>query len=939
MHEPRLERALEAYLAFCDADPQPAWSEFLAEHAELRDLLEPMHEAAPTPHRPVEDGLRTLGDFTLLDELGRGGMGVVYRAEQRSVGRTVALKVLPAHLTLDAHAIARFQREATLAGRLDHPGIVEVYTVGSADGAQFFAMELIDGRSLAEVLATLRDGLRGTNRSLPTGAELHATVDPTATATGRKSGDSRSGSTATLHTFRDGYVETMAAIAAEVADALHHAHRHEVLHRDVKPSNIMLRRDGRVVLTDFGLAQEESLPSMTLTGNFLGTPHYVAPEQARGDRGSFGPTLDVFSLGATLYEMLTLRRPFDGPSTVEVLRRITDEEPLPPARWNRNLPADLSAIVMRALEKSPRRRYADAGELLDDLRAFLDKRPTRARPAGPLRRSIRWVQRNRLITASALAVFASLFAALVVSSLAQTRAEDAARTARDELTQREQAVDFLRWILSSPDPMVMGPDAPIGDLLERAGGEIAARFDAQPELRADMQALLGEIYASLGDDSTASRHLQRAFDWHRTHAPRSGRHAQTARELAASLVDDPARAASLLTEAVEILDDQFGSGGSQTISARCELARVLIAAGRSEEARAQVRVAEAGLAPESSPEARFDLLRTRARLKLHDARWPEALADYEAALAIPDLPQDGWAGFQRRTVIQSMLQTAARNGDTDRALAAAQQQIDYIEAELGPDHPELVVAYSNLATLRRMSGDHTGAEQPYLRSVELARANHEPPHAGLATSLSNLGALYRFQRRKDEALALLGEAVDMYVALYGEDHQSVAAALDNIADVHRDHGEHAAALPVQRRSLAILRAVHGDGHYETICSCFRTARLEVRCGELDAARADWRRGFSELPALTERQLDRAREFANDIDAALAELGPKTERVTFLIDLSRTLTGVERSTDAEIQLRSAWAIAAPDSRERIRAAAAEFREATDRPLELRDATMR
>ncbi|HKE01172.1 MAG TPA: protein kinase, partial [Planctomycetota bacterium] len=296
---------------------------------------------------------RRLGDFEIRREIGRGGMGVVYEAEQVSLRRTVALKVLPAHLTLHRAAVDRFRREALAAARLAHPSIVEVFSVGQEGDVHFFAMELVRGAPLDRLIEETKRGERPR--------------DP---------------------------VETAVRLVALVADALEHAHRHGVVHRDVKPSNILVRPDGTPVLTDFGLAREEGWPSITRTGEFAGTPYYVSPEQALARRGGIDHRTDVFSLGVTLYECLTLERPFVGETSQEVLGRILTKEPVDPQKRNPELAGDLATIVMKSLEKDPGRRYATAAAMADDLRAFLEYRPIAAKPVGPATRVRRWTRRE-----------------------------------------------------------------------------------------------------------------------------------------------------------------------------------------------------------------------------------------------------------------------------------------------------------------------------------------------------------------------------------------------------------------------------------------------------------------------------------------------------------------------------------------------------------------
>lgn len=302
-------------------------------------------------HR-AEPGL-ILGDFELLSLLGRGGMGSVWRAWQRSLRREVAVKVLSSELAAEPGFVASFQREAELAASLRHPAIVPVYAVGEHEGVWFYAMELVDGVTLADVLKE-----RGT---LPA---------------------------------REAAQRVLSA-----AEGMAHAHSRGVWHRDLKPSNLLIEPGGAARVTDFGLARVASAGPTGTTLTALGTPSYIAPEQARQHTAS--AAVDVYGLGAVLYHALTGRPPFTGSSALEVLEQVTKILPITPRRLNPSVPPDLETLCLRCLEKEPGRRYPSATELAEDLRAFLDGRPVKARPISWLGHVTRWVKREPVSAALA----------------------------------------------------------------------------------------------------------------------------------------------------------------------------------------------------------------------------------------------------------------------------------------------------------------------------------------------------------------------------------------------------------------------------------------------------------------------------------------------------------------------------------------------------------
>jgi hypothetical protein len=299
---------------------------------------------SPPPPQPDRGGFvpgstplpAQFGDYTLLEELGRGGMGIVYRAIQESLGRTVAVKMLLRRDLASSADLARFRSEAEAAARLDHPGIVSILEVGEHDGLPFYSMRFIEGTTLARRLA---------DRSI---------------------------------TPREG-----AALLAKVADAIQAAHGRGVLHRDLKPSNILIDTAGEPHVSDFGLAKRlEADQSVTHTGAILGTPCYMSPEQAAGSRGEIGPSSDVWSLGAILYQMLTGRPPFQASSPMDTLLAVLESDPPVPRSIDRQVDRDLEMIALKSLQKPQELRYASAGALAADLRAFLAGEPVAARSGG-----------------------------------------------------------------------------------------------------------------------------------------------------------------------------------------------------------------------------------------------------------------------------------------------------------------------------------------------------------------------------------------------------------------------------------------------------------------------------------------------------------------------------------------------------------------------------
>jgi serine/threonine-protein kinase len=631
-------------------------------------------EGEPVWPGPVEDTFGALhaAGYEVVEELGRGGMGVVYRAYQVALNRHVALKVIRSAGFASEAERRRFQSEAEAVAQLDHPHIIPVFEVGESRGLHYFSMRLISGSSL----------------------------------------DKR----------RDGYardVRAAAGLVATVAEAIQHAHQRGILHRDLKPANILVDDRGEPYVTDFGLARRvESDGDLTQTGVIVGTPSYMSPEQTTGGKGTLTTATDVYGLGAILYALLTGRAPHAGSSFVETLDLIREVMPEPPSKLNPRVPRDLNIICLKCLEKDPRRRYASAQDLAEDLRRWLSGEPIGARPVGPSTRAWMWCRRHPLPAALGMLLAFSLLVGFAGVTWKWRQADR-------ERSNTAASLEFLGRMLAGSfgEANPLGTQLTVLQMLDRASARIGGDLQGQPEVEAPIQAKIGAIYRSLGRFKEGERHLRAAL---RLDTEVNGSEdATTLRDVnaLAALLDEsgrPDEAEPLLRRNLETCRRVLGPENPTTLDAAAGLGAVL---------RKQKRLAEAERLLRSTLDARRRVL---------PADHPDTLRS-----------------------IRDLFLLQLDRGRFSAAEALAYEYEHGIQCAFGPKDPENVTALTNRGRIRLLQGKPAEAEPYYRQAVEQARRILTPDHPLLRTAEDDharvLGDLGRGRRPEGAGAEIPGD--------------------------------------------------------------------------------------------------------------------------------------------------------------------------------------
>ena len=788
-------------------------------------------QPAGSPQAEEDLESNQFGDYEIIQEIARGGMGVVYKARQLSLNRTVALKKILSGQLAGEEDLKRFQIEAEASAQLDHVGIVPVYDFGQVDGQYYFSMGFVEGDDLAERI-----------RERPMEAEAAA------------------------------------AMMIKIAQAVGYANAQGVIHRDLKPSNVLLDPQNEPKVTDFGVAKQQGNDSeMTAQGQILGTPSYMPPEQAAGQGEAVDQRSDVYALGAILYALLTGRPPFQAATAMETMIQVLDQEPVPISQLNASIPRDLETVCLKCLQKDPAKRYASAEALADDLQRYLSDEPIVARPPTRTEQLGRWVRKNRATAIASGVVAAALIVATIISISFAVEAgrqrdvasgqRDAAELAKEEADQQrtiaeaktaevarkademQVMVDFQAEQLSGIDVPAMGaslktkmlkelnldPAAAWGadftgaslQLLDEhifgpALQAIDERFADQPLVQAKLLQTMAATLADLGLLEGALPPQQLTLEIRRREL--GDEHPDTLISInnLAALYKEQGKyreAEPLMRDSLETKRRTLGDEHPDTLTSISNLAALFSSQGKYGEAESHFR----------------EVLEIRRR-ELGDEHSSTLISINNLGLLFK---KQGKYGESEPLMLEALEAHRRTLGDEHPSTLLAinnlgvlfEEQAKHAEAEplfrevleakrrtLGDEHPTTLLAINNLGMFFFRQRHYVEAEPLYREALEAQRRTLGDGHPSTLISINNLAALFRNQGKLTEAALLYREAMEAFRRTLGDEHPNTLTSISNLGALLRSQGKYVEAESLMREALEAKRRTLGDEHPATLVS-------------------------------------------------------------------------------------------------------------------------
>ncbi len=811
--DPELRAVVKRLLANAESDDESLFQLEEIAPALITDL---------DPEPSLERGL-IIGRYRILEELGRGGMAVVYLAE-RADGRfdqQVALKVIHPHIQ-GSDGWSRFDQERQILAAADHPGMARLLDGGvTDDGQPYLVMERIDG----EPIDRHCDQFKLT-------------------------------------------VEQRLTLFLQVARAVAYAHGNLIIHRDIKPSNILVSPDGHAKLLDFGIAKlldpdaaSWSTPQTQTAGQLM-TPVFASPEQLRGRPATTAS--DVYQLGVLLYTLLSGRPPFArrGLNGIELAQAICEEQPPPPSaaalidgsepdtdpelicrnrgttphRLQRSLAGDIDNIALKALRKEPERRYESVLQLIEDIERHQQGKPVAARKGTVGYRAERFIRRHLAVVAtaiSALLLIATL-AIFYVINLSQERDR-----AQRESAKAAEVSEFLRGLfsVSSPD-QTQGKEITARELLDQGAQRLEQDLSAQPEVRAEMQALIGEIYRELALYDEAREHIERALHWYQGQPDTSAELGEATLSLARieDATSSPEQAEIRYREALDLTQKANGEESLEMVAVLSAFSQFLGRNNRNEEARDQLQralpLAKKLLGSDDLQVG--DILNGLGNTEKGAQNLAAARSYYERSLAIATA--GGQTEELRVAKTRFNLADILRYQDhPEKAREQYLAALPILEKVYGPEHPTTAIVLNGYANFLSAQGEYAEAEALHRRVVKIREKVFGPDHPEVAGSLNNLGLLLKRVSRSEEALEMYQRTINILEGARGPEYFHLAVPIGNMAEIHYQAGELELAAPLYHRAIA-LREKRGLQHISLVSILRDLARLELERHDPEAAR-------------------------------------------------------------------------------------------------------